>query len=100
LFEILKQIYVEVLRDEDQKYLRFVRDLAAARISRSLRVILTSASVRFFLRHIPAMQRHLRRNAGSVVSWIERNIVRITYSDFPDITEQFYQFSVWQIVRL
>ena len=72
-------------------YLDFVRGLAAAGISRFLKVFLSLTSARFALRRVPVVWSHMRRNAGTVDVAREEDGIRLTYVGFPFFAHEAYR---------
>lgn len=72
-------------------YQDFARRLAAAGISRFLKIFLSLTSARFALRRVPVVWNHLRRNAGTVEVGREAGGVRLIYAGFPFFSHEAYR---------
>lgn len=72
-------------------YQDFARRLAAAGISRFLKIFLSLTSARFALRRVPVVWNHLRRNAGEVTVGREEGGLRLRYVGFPFFAREAYR---------
>lgn len=72
-------------------YQDFARRLAAAGISRFLKIFLSLTSARFALRRVPVVWNHLRRNAGAVKVGREDGGLRLIYAGFPFFSHEAYR---------
>ncbi|MBL4684603.1 MAG: hypothetical protein JKY37_08455 [Nannocystaceae bacterium] len=88
---LMRAVYEQVLRRDDDAYLEFARALAAVGITRFMKIFLSLASARFVLRRIPVVWDRLRRNAGQVTTELAPGVVRIRYQNFPFFGDKLYR---------
>ena len=91
MLQVMSAIHRDLLRGDDDAFLDFARALAREGISRFMRIFLSLASARFVLRRVPVVWDRLRRNAGTVVTEVEGDEVRIKYAGFPFFFEPCYR---------
>ena len=91
MHQLMAAMYRRALDADDEAFLAVVRGLAAAGISRFMRVFLGLTSARFVLKKVPVVWRQLRRNAGEVESVVEGQRVRVRYRGFPYFAEPAYR---------
>ncbi len=76
---------------ESAAFQAFARRLAAAGISRFMKIFLSLTSARFALRRVPVVWNHMRRNAGEVIACRHGNGVRLNYVGFPFFEHEAYR---------
>lgn len=81
--------------EDDERYLAFLRHVAAAGISRFLKIFLSLTSPTFALRRVPTVWSHLRRNAGTVTTSRHDGGVRLLYTGFP-----FFGFHAYRLLSV
>ncbi len=83
MFDAMNTIFEVGYEGDEARFSAFLRTVAAAGISRFLKIFLSLTSPGFALRRIPAVWSHLRRDAGCVKASRCPRGVRLQYTGFP-----------------
>lgn len=91
MLNVMETLLQTGFEGDSAAYQDFARGVAAAGISRFLKIFLSLTSARFALRRVPVVWNHLRRNAGAVDVQREGEGLRLTYVGFPFFAHEAYR---------